>query len=135
MTIDELHTLWDSKNERHRKHPTQGEHNLQVECVRWFRYAYPNAILYAIPNGGYRTKTTARLMHAEGVLRGIPDLHLPIPKGGYASLYIEMKNGQKGVLSDFQKETITRLQNCGNKVVVCRTFYEFKREIEEYLSL
>lgn len=123
--------MWDKTN---RGRAASSEHDLQVECVRWFRYAYPKALCYAIPNGGYRTKTTARLMHSEGVVSGVPDLHIPIPRGGYASLYIEMKNGKKGVLSDHQKEIIPRLQSYGNKVVVCHTFDEFKKEVEEYLN-
>lgn len=131
ITIEELRAMWDKTN---RGRAASSEHDLQVECVRWFRYAYPQALCYAIPNGGYRTKTTACLMHAEGVVSGVPDLHIPIPRGGYASLYIEMKNGKKGVLSDHQKEIIPRLQAYGNKVVVCRTFDEFKKEVEEYFS-
>jgi len=73
-------------------------------------------------------------MHAEGVMSGVPDIHIPIPRGEYASLYIEMKNGKKGRLSEHQKEMIPRLQSYGNKVVVCRTFDEFKKEVEEYMS-
>lgn len=134
MTIDELHTLWDSKNERPRKHPTQGEHDLQVECLRWLRLGYPDVLCYAIPNGAYTTKTTARKLVAEGVCHGIPDLCIPIGRNGYHALYIEMKNGKAGRLSEHQKEVIPRLQAFGNKVVVCRTFEEFRREIKEYLT-
>ena len=52
------------------------EHDLQVSCVNWFRYKYPqySKLLFAIPNGGYRTKTTAKYMRAEGQLAGLPDL-------------------------------------------------------------
>lgn len=135
MTIDELHTLWDSKNERPRKHPTQGEHVLQVECLRWLRLAYPSVLCYAIPNGGQRNAIVAAKLKEEGATAGIPDMHIPIPKGGYASLYIEMKNGKAGRLSEHQKEMIQRLQAFGNKVVVCRTFDEFRKEITNYLSL
>ena len=64
---------------------------------------------------------------------GMPDLHIPIPRGGYASLYIEMKDANKGRLSENQKEMIPRLQSYGNKVVVCRTIADFRKELEEYL--
>ncbi len=130
VTIEELCAMWDKTN---RGKADNSEHDLQVACVRWFRYAYPKALCYAIPNGGYRTKTTARLMHSEGVVGGVPDLHIPIPRGGYASLYIEMKNGKAGRLSDHQKELIPRLQAYGNKVVVCRTVEKFRKEVDEYL--
>jgi len=110
------------------------EHDLQVACLKWLHHVYPDILCYSIPNGGYRAKSTARYLQAEGLTAGCPDLHIPIPRGGYASLYIEMKNGKKGVLSDHQKEIIPRLQSYGNKVVVCRTFDEFKKEVEEYLK-
>ena len=128
-TIEELRRLWDKSN---RGKSANSEHALQVECLQWLRMAYPQVLCYAIPNGGYRTKTTARLMRSEGVMSGIPDLHIPIPRGGYASLYIEMKNGKAGVLSDRQKEMIPRLRGYGNKVVVCRSLEEFRAAVEEY---
>ena len=130
-TIEELRRLWDKSN---RGKSANSEHALQVECLQWLRMVYPHVLCYAIPNGGYRTKTTARLMRSEGVMSGIPDLHIPIPRGGYASLYIEMKNGKAGVLSDRQKEMIPRLQGYGNKVVVCRSLEEFRAAVEEYFS-
>ena len=131
MTIDELHTLWDKKNGG-KAAPT--EHDLQVECLRWLRLAYPSVLCYAIPNGGQRNAVVAAKLKEEGATAGIPDMHIPIPNGNYASLYIEMKNGKAGRLSEHQKEMIQRLQAYGNKVVVCRTFDEFRKEIDEYLK-
>lgn len=131
MTIDELHTLWEKKNGG-KAAPT--EHDLQVQCLRWLRLVYPDVLCYAIPNGGQRNTIIAAKLKAEGVVSGVPDLHIPVPRGDYASLYIEMKNGKAGRLSDHQKEIIPRLQAFGNKVVVCRTFEEFKQEVEEYFN-
>ena len=129
-TIDELHALWEKKN---KGKAAESEHALQVECLRWLRMAHPKVLCYAIPNGAYTTKTTARKLVAEGVVHGIPDLCIPIGRNGYNALYIEMKNGKAGRLSGHQKELIPRLQAYGNKVVVCRTMAEFRKEIEEYL--
>ncbi len=130
MTLDELHKMQERKN---RGKAAASEHDLQVQCLRWLHIAHPEVLCYAIPNGAYTTKTTARKLVAEGVVHGIPDLHIPIPKGEYASLYIEMKNGTAGRLSEHQKIMIERLQRLGNKVVVCRTTEEFVHEVEEYL--
>ena len=112
----------------------RAEHDLQVACLTWLHYAHPDILCYAIPNGGYRTKTTALYLQREGLTAGIPDLHIPIPRKGYASLYIEMKNGKAGILSDKQKKIIPRLQDYGNKVVVCRSIEDFQREVEDYLQ-
>ena len=130
MTLDELHKMREKKN---RGKAAASEHDLQVQCLRWLRMAHPNILCYAIPNGAYTTKTTAHKLVAEGVVHGIPDLHIPIPRGEYASLYIEMKNGKAGRLSEHQQTMIGRLQAFGNKVVVCRTTEEFVHEVEEYL--
>lgn len=133
MTIDELHKIWDEKSES-KRHLVDHEHKLQVKCVQWFRLVYPNLLIYAIPNGGQRNLTTAKKLKAEGATAGIPDLHIPTPRQGYASLYIEMKNGTKGRVSDKQKDIHEALQSQGNKVVVCRTFEEFQQEITNYLN-
>ena len=130
MTIEELHKLWDKKN---KGKAAPSEHDLQVTCLRWLRYAHPGIFYYAIPNGGYRTITTAKAMRAEGQRPGVPDLHFPIGRGEYLSLYIEMKNGKAGQLSDAQKEMHIKLQDYGNKVVVCRNTKEFINTINEYL--
>lgn len=130
MTVDELRKYRERKN---RGKAASSEHALQVQCVKWFRMRFPGALIYAIPNGGFRTKTTAGLMRAEGVVSGVCDLHIPIAKHGYHSMYIEMKNGKQCWLSDNQKEMIERLRSYGNKVAVCHTFEDFVKETESYL--
>ena len=131
MTIEERHKLWDKKS---RGKVAPSEHALQVTCLRWLHFTYPQVLCYAIPNGAYTTKSTARKLVAEGATAGMPDLCIPIARGGYHALYIEMKNGKAGRLSDTQKEMIPRLQCYGNKVVVCRSLDEFIREVETYLN-
>ncbi len=131
MTIDELHTLWNKAN---KGKASSSEHALQVECLRWLRLTHPSILCYAIPNGAYTTKTTARKLVAEGVCHGIPDLCIPIGRNGYNALYIEMKNGKAGRLSDHQKTIIARLQAYGNKVVVCRSFDDFRTTVDEYMQ-
>ena len=111
------------------------EHHLQVECVQWFRLAHKHdGIIYAIPNGGLRDGTTAAKMKMEGALSGVPDLHIPVPRHGYASLYIEMKNGKAGRLSENQKEIIEQLRKLGNKVEVVRTLNEFMEVVNNYFK-
>jgi hypothetical protein len=68
-----------------------------------------------------------------GVVAGIPDLCLAIPRNGFAALYLEMKTGT-GALSPDQIKEHGRLQDAGNKVVVCRSLEEFKCAVMDYLK-
>ena len=131
MTLEELHKLWDKKNNGK---SANSEHDLQVQCLRWLRFTHKDVLCYAIPNGAFTTKTTARKLVAEGVTHGIPDLCIPIARGGFNALYIEMKNGKAGRLSEHQKEMIERLRSLGNKVIVCRGLNDFINEVEHYLN-
>lgn len=111
------------------------EHHLQVECVKWFRLVHKkDGIIYAVPNGGKRTLTEGAIKRFEGMTVGIPDLHIPVPRKGYASLYIEMKNGKAGRLSENQKEMIERLRSYGNKVEVVRTLDDFMAVVNDYFA-
>ena len=49
------------------------ESTLQVSCVRYFRYQYPQykKLLFSIPNGGKRGVVTASIMKQEGALAGV----------------------------------------------------------------
>ena len=104
---------------------------------------YPElSTLHAIPNGSLRNIVVAKKLKKEGVKKGVPDLHLPVPKGEYASLYIEMKSVAvkpkkhgKGGVSAEQAEWLKRLSNYGNKCVVCYGAKEAQHEIETYLNL
>lgn len=50
--------------------------------------------IYHCPNGGSRNKTEANNLKRQGVKAGVPDLFLPVGRGGYFGLYIEMKWGK-----------------------------------------
>lgn len=119
------------KNPRNRSN----EHHLQVNCVKWFRYAYGkySRLLYAIPNGGQRNKAVAGKLKSEGVVRGVPDLFLSVPNSRYHGFYIEMKYGNNKLTPD-QIEFRTEAMKLGYKYIVCRSFDEFKPEIDKYLS-
>lgn len=100
-------------------------------CLKW---------IYHIPNGGSRGADAATAsrngaeMRALGVRRGVCDLHLPVPAGKYASLYIEMKKPSGGSLSPDQIEFIAFAQQHHNAVVVCRTWLEAWHATVGYLS-
>jgi VRR-NUC domain len=71
------------------------EHSHQCALMQWIvfnRKDWPDLdLIFAIPNGGGRTMSVAASLKAEGVKAGVPDLFLPVPRGIYAGLWIEMK--------------------------------------------
>jgi len=100
-------------------------------------------LLHSIPNGGGRgiTKAGKRLppliavkLKREGLRPGIPDIHLPAPRGPFCGLYIEMK-AEDGKVSDKQKEMIPLLRAEGNFVRVCYSSREAIKIILDYIRL
>ena len=90
--------------------------------------------IYAVPNGGFRSKRTASVLKAEGVKRGIPDLHCFVAVHPYHSLYIEMKT-ETGDLTESQKSVIPMLRREGHKVLICRSEEQALNEILKYLGI
>jgi len=111
------------------------EHQEQVALVTWFRLQYKQNkyCLFAIPNGGSRHIVTAVKLKAEGVLAGVSDLFLMIPKGEYHGMFIEMK-AKGGKLSESQKEFMEAASSMNYKAVVCYGFDEAKEAITKYLQ-
>ena len=112
-------------------------HKEQAALFRWAAFCearHPElALLYAIPNGGHRHKAVAARMKAEGVKRGVPDVCLPVPRGGHHGLYVEMKTAE-GTASQDQKEWLRALQRQGYRVAVCRGWEAARALIEDYLT-
>lgn len=127
----------------------QEEHNIQVACVRWFNLQYPQyrGLLFSVPNGGARNLVTAAKLKAEGVVAGVADLLLLVPKftrhyitSGDAyvgvtihGLAIEMKT-PKGRQSPEQWAWQQRLEAHGYKYAVCRSLDDFIATVEGYLN-
>lgn len=113
------------------------ESHMQRMCVGWFRLQYPavGKLLFAVPNGGARSRTEAAIMKAEGVTAGVTDLILLLGRGGLNALCIEMKTtDRRSALSDAQIEWRSLTITNGNRHVVCRTLEEFQSEIRWYMA-
>lgn len=114
------------------------EHQEQCSLITWTNYAqqtYPELnLIFAIPNGGKRNPIVAANLKAEGVKSGVPDLMLPVARGEYHGLFIEMKS-KKGRESANQILWRERLTAQNYKCVVCYSWLEAKDVIINYLNL
>ena len=90
-------------------------------------------LLFHIPNGGSRHKAEAGRFRAMGVKAGVPDLCLPVPRGGKHGLFVETKRTKGGRVSAEQQAWITALQEQGYAASVCHGWEEAARVILRYL--
>ena len=116
------------------------EHELQVACVRWFKFQHPTRALFAIPNGAFLAGSdkTKRAMQwnrlkAEGAMTGAADLFVAVRTNDFAGLFIEMKVG-KNIQTEEQKTFERIVKNAGYKYVICRDFDTFVDIIQAYLD-
>ena len=113
----------------------------QTQVVEWSRWAYkanparyPHLeMLHCSLNGVKLSGTQAKIAKGQGMLSGVPDLFLPVPKNGYHGLFIEMKS-EKGRLTDNQHWFLTNAESVGYKTAVCYSAKEAISAIEAYYS-
>lgn len=123
---------------RKAKQPTAKE-DVEQECLlRWSEFVkgkYPEVrLLYHIPNGGSRNKLEAEHLRRQGVKAGVPDLCLPVPRGRYHGLYIELK-AKDNTPTQKQKDWLADLDAQGYKTAVCWGWETASELLEEYLRL
>lgn len=120
-----------------RKPRQEREHCEQVALFEWAALAAKTRpalhMLYAIPNGGHRSKATAGKLRAEGVKAGVPDIHLPVPVGRNCGLWIEMKAGRNGVTPE-QSDWIDALSAVGHACYVAYSWQAARDLILAYLD-
>ena len=119
--------------------PTEEEE--QAAIMEWtvlMAKQYPELdLLFHIPNGGWRHPAVAAKMKAQGVKPGVPDLFLPVARGPYHGLFIELKRTQGGRLSEDQKAWLEALRDQQYKAVradgaeaACDLLYKYLTEAE-----
>lgn len=115
--------------------PTEDEE--QAFIVSWAKVnegQYPELkLLYHIPNEGKRSGREGARMKRLGLRRGVPDLCLPVARGKYHGLYIELK-AQDGRASQEQNEFIADLILQGYFARICYGADEATELIKLYLS-
>jgi VRR-NUC domain. len=90
--------------------------------------------LFAVPNGGWRAKRTAAAMKAEGAQAGVPDYLLPVGRGGYAGLAIELKTATGRVRPE-QRAWLAHLESQGWQTAVARGWEQAWDVVRDYMAL
>lgn len=97
--------------------------------------AKPNELMH-IPNG-LISQASMRKVKSLGVRRGYPDLFMPIPKGSYHGLFLELKAPDIDVargLSPDQKKVLKQLRDRGYMVATANCLSDATRVIIAYLG-
>lgn len=138
MSVAEYRTLNEKGRRKRRVKPKMSESRIQIDLIEWIdtigHRVYPEMkLLFAIPNGGHRYIRVAQKMKAEGVRAGIPDLFLPVARGGFHGMFIEMKYGRNRQTKE-QVEWFKELKKNGYYCIVCYSQEEAQEVLGDYLS-
>lgn len=114
--------------------------SVEQQCLfRWAQFQsgrFPElTLLYHVPNGGSRTKAEAGRFRAEGVKAGVPDLCLPVARGEFHGLYVELKRLKGSKTSEEQTGWLSELAAQGYYTALCKGWEAAAKIIEEYLKL
>jgi len=107
----------------------------QIALFQWIRL-HPKLkhIAYHVPNERKTSKISGFILKQLGVLSGVSDVVIPVARGGFHGMYIEMKS-TKGRLSENQKSFLDNMTKEGYMAVCAHGFDSAKQFIEEYLKL
>jgi hypothetical protein len=110
------------------------EEKEQMALIEWSEMIPDiRGLLCHIPNGGFRLKTEASRLKKMGVRAGFPDLFLPVARGKYHGLFMELKI-KPNIPSLNQKQWLAKLEFQGYRCAVCYGWEESKILIEDYLK-
>lgn len=118
-----------------RKHEEADEQAKFIEWVRWAsRYQsdiYPMLrLMHASLNGVKLTPGQSNKAKQQGMLKGVSDLFLPVPRKGKNGLYIEMKS-KKGTISSEQSRFLCDVTDLGYSAHVC---YSAKEAVDVVMN-
>jgi hypothetical protein len=106
------------------------EDQIQAEIYKWFHNEYctkfnnPRCCIFAVPNGGLRSKHEAMKLKSTGVVAGVSDLIVLMPN---KCIFVEVKT-DIGRQSDKQKEF--------EEIVKALNFdYHLVRRLEDFIKI
>ena len=116
--------------------PTEDQEQIAVfEWANLLSGRYPELdLMYHIPNGGKRSKSEAARFKAMGVKPGVSDICLPVARGKYHGLYIELK-ALDGKPSQKQKDFIEKIKLGGYFGIIAYGAEEAIDIIKKYLEI
>ena len=114
------------------------EGNEQAILFEWTAFmsgTFPElSLLFHVPNGGSRNRAEAANLKRQGVKAGVPDLFLPVARGNFHGLFIELKAG-KNKTTEKQNQWISDLRHQGYAAEVCYGYEQAAEVLTKYLEI
>lgn len=111
------------------------EQQALFEWARWAQGNYPELRLLNASLSGVRLLPgQARKAKTLGMVRGFPDIFLPVKRAGYGGPFVELKRPLGGTLSPEQRAWLAELDGQGYLAVCWRGFDEARQIIKGYLK-
>ena len=116
-----------------RKTNRHEEDDLQAGIVRFFAYQYPEyaGLLFAVPNGGQRNAREGARLKLGGVVSGVSDLILLVPRPHILLLELKVKGGK---VSDAQKAWLAKAAGQGHTTAVAYDFNAARAAIVNHIG-
>ena len=116
-----------------RKATRHKEDDLQAGIFRWWQYQYPEfaGLLFAVPNGGRRDAREGARLKRAGVVCGVADLILLVPRPHILLLELKVKGGK---LSDAQKSWLAVAAGVGHTTAVAYDFNAARAAIMAHIG-
>lgn len=114
--------------------PTEKE-----DAKKLIQWAYTQPILkdviLHIPNEGQRHPWQGRELNLIGMRAGVSDFFIPVPRGGYHGLWVELKRQARSTVSDLQQAWLDKMLALDYAAHVAYGFDDAKKIISNYLVL
>lgn len=141
--LDDLYNRVNEKPKKKKKPPKVTDCPLEFQdqenIFKWadmMKHKYPELeLLNGSLNGVRLTIGQATKAKRSGMKKGFPDMNLPVPRGFFHGLYIELKREKGGVVSKEQKWWRKKLKEQKYLSVICKGYDESIRLIQDYLDI
>ena len=109
------------------KHSSEASH--QEGFITWFRFKFPDVLIFHIPNGEQRALSVGVRLKKQGVVAGVPDLFIPA-----WGCFIEMKRKEGGTVSEKQRKMIDYLTRVGYTCMLAHGAEDASNQVLEFIK-
>lgn len=105
----------------------------QEALFDWAQYRTDLQLMFHVTNEGRRSVQYTQSLLRQGMKPGVPDIMLPVARGRYHGLFIELKRRIGGRVSPEQRAWQKALIEEGYCAVICKGFEDAKETIDWYM--